>query len=283
MKVKDLITHWSEQVDPLSQVIPQRHIEDLLAYHMQWSWSELQLNKSQEIPFETKAKLEEDWQRLSNGEPLAYILGQSHFFESTFKTDQRALIPRPETEILVETILQRFSPFERAVDLGTGTGCIGLSLAKRVAESQIYLVDTCPLALALCRENQQALGIENVTLVRCKVGEEPSTQLDQTDYFDVIVSNPPYIEEGDVRVEKSVRDFEPGQALYAQEKGLYWIRLWLSWVGQRLKPGGVFLFEFGLGQERSIQELISNEIYTSVEILNDYSGQPRFFVLQKAH
>lgn len=259
-----------------------RVVEDLLCHIMGCSWGELQLQSDLKLSSQQETQFLAAIQRLQAGEPLAYITGEKFFYKNNFYVDQRVLIPRPETELIVEKAVSIKGQDQKIIDIGAGSGCIGLSIALEKISAQVWLVDTSKLALEVSLQNKKNLKVENAQLVHCCVGEQDCPELDVFDIIDIVVANPPYIAQGDERVELSVHQFEPHCALYAKDQGLYWIRQWLSWVYPRLKSGGFFIFEFGKGQQESIAELIAETAFEVTEIIADYSQTPRIFVLKKS-
>ncbi len=241
----------------------------------------MQLNKEAAVDKDLEEGIRKDFSKLLSGKPLAYITHRQFFFKNDFYVDDRVLIPRPETEILVEKALENLPDAGRFADLGTGSGCIGLSLAQQKAESLGLLLDASEEALEVCDRNKAEMKLSNVILQKCRVGEEEKSHWDKVMPFDLVVANPPYIALGDKRVEEGVHQNEPHQALYCGEKGLYWIRLWLSWSLKYLKPGGAYIFEFGKGQEVEILPLIDQNLWETQETIHDFSGTPRFFLLKK--
>ena len=140
--------------------------QDLLGFHLSMSWSDLFMKKDWEVPEHKRKSIEQDALALKQGKPLAYIIGEQFFFKHSFVVDPRVLIPRPETEILVERALGFLPPRGGFADLGTGSGCVGLSVAKESPSSQGILIDTSSSALQVARINQQRLKLENIRFVQ---------------------------------------------------------------------------------------------------------------------
>jgi len=216
-------------------------------------------------------------QRVAKGEPVQYVLGQWDFRTLTLKVDRRALIPRPETELLVDLVLK--SPQVRqaskplVVDIGTGTGCIILSLAKEMRDGVFVGVDISPEALSLARENAALTGLaERVLFAECDgCGEfDPAS-------VDVLVSNPPYIPSHVVDgLEPHIREHEPRLALDGGPDGLDVYRSLLLDAVMVLKPGGGVFFEIGDEQGPAMRDLLEEFGFTDVTIAKDYSGKDRF-------
>ena len=189
-------------------------------------------------------------------EPMAYILGRQEFWGRDFTVTPAVLIPRPETEIVIETALSLY-PDRRAAlriaDVGTGSGCLAVTLAAEFPDALAIATDTSGAALAVARQNAIDLGVaDRLTFVRADVlGGIPGS-------FDLIVSNPPYIPDADRRtLQPEVVDHEPAAALFGGADGLDVIRRVVTEAGRALRPSGLLLVEFGVGQADQIAELIS--------------------------
>jgi release factor glutamine methyltransferase len=209
--------------------------------------------------------------RRAKGEPVAYITGKKEFFGFEFKVERGVLIPRPETELLVEIVYERVKDKEglRIVDVGTGSGCIALALCRLTGgKHRITAVDISEKALKVARENAERLG--------CPVEVKKSDLLKEVEGgIDVVVSNPPYISLRDKRVEKEVVKFEPAVALFAGETGLEVIERLIKETKEKLKPGGFIALEFGQGQAERVKELLEREGFTEVKIYKDLAGIER--------
>jgi release factor glutamine methyltransferase len=282
MTIKSLFLWINKEVDQAFLKTHKREIEDLICFSLKLNWSDLLLKENQTLNPEQKLEIEKNLKELLAGKPLAYIIGEKYFYNSLFKVNENVLIPRPETEMLVEISLNHLeSQKAKIMDLGTGSGCIGLSIAKERPMDDIYLIDASPKAIEIAQENAKELGIKNNTFIVCEIGIQKFIKNELKGQIDLIVSNPPYIEWGDSRVEKRVHEFEPHQALYATEKGLFWIHKFLIWGYDYLKKEGLFIFEFGQNQESEIQKILEMTNYQILEIVEDYSGIKRFFKLKK--
>ena len=215
--------------------------------------------------------------RRSNREPLQHILGTTEFAGLTLKVDRRALIPRPETEYLVELLIKRFATRPaRVLDLGTGTGAIALALAKAWPESKVVAVEQSEEALALARENAVSCGLTaTVDLLRSDWFEA----LPVGDKFDLIVSNPPYLsdEETDA-AQPEVKDHEPRQALSAGPESAGALEKIIREAFARLKTGGWLALETGIAQHAHLLALLQAEGYTQTESLKDLTGRDRFIL-----
>lgn len=216
-------------------------------------------------------------QRVAKGEPVQYVLGQWDFRSLTLKTDRRALIPRPETEQLVDLVLRSPQVKKAAkplvVDVGTGTGCIILSLAKELRDGVFVGLDISPEALSLARENAALAGLEGrVLFAECDgCGEfDPAS-------VDVLVSNPPYIPSHVVDgLEPHIREHEPRLALDGGPDGLNVYRALLLDAVMVLKPGGGVFFEIGDEQGPALRDMLEEYGFADVAVVKDYAGRDRF-------
>jgi release factor glutamine methyltransferase len=215
--------------------------------------------------------------RLAEGEPVQYVLGEWDFRSLTLKCDRRALIPRPETEELVTRVLRflkgRENPF--TVDVGTGTGAIILSLASEFKGDGVFLgTDISSDALALARENAARCGLAGRVKFAVADGLD---DFDEPEAFDVIVSNPPYIESAVCdTLEPRVRDWEPRLALDGGETGLDFYDRYLGDALNLLKSGGGIFFEIGAGQGERLRELMFEYGFDDIRIEKDYAGHDRY-------
>jgi release factor glutamine methyltransferase len=210
--------------------------------------------------------------RRSQGEPIAYILGEREFFGLNFKVTPATLIPRPETELLVELALQRI-PVRggfRVLDLGAGSGAIALSIAHTRAEAEVVAVDASEAALQVARENAQRLGIGNARFILSDwfhaLGEQR---------FDLIVSNPPYIAAGDVHLTQGDVCFEPSSALASGADGLEDIRRIIAQAGDHLENGAWLLLEHGYDQAEAVRALLQKNGFSDVFSAKDIAGIER--------
>ena len=214
--------------------------------------------------------------RRSGGEPVAYILGEKDFYGLSFQVDSRVLIPRPETELLAEAAIEflknkKDEPL-KILDLGCGSGCLGLVLAEKFPQSEVTLVDLSPEALTVARANAERVGVFS----RCHWVSADAAKLDlPSGTFDLIVANPPYIAKDDLRVQPEVAKFEPSLALYSEDQGLASMRSWSQNAFRLLQSGGWIGFEFGIDQDKQAQEHFQNLGFQNVRIIKDLSGLAR--------
>lgn len=234
---------------------------------------------SEPVDAELEKNLEQLARQRIDGCPLAYLLGYKEFWGLTFRVNRSVLIPRPETELVVEKILTLPLPAEPLIlDVGTGSGNIAISLGKELPSAKIIATDVSKRALRLAAVNARLNQVNNVRFILSdlfKTFEE--SQLT----FDLIVSNPPYVARADWQIlDRPVRDFEPKKALLAGQDGLNFIRRLVKKAGQFLQPAGFLVMEIGAGQARKVVELLETG-WSQIEIINDYSGLPRVVSARK--
>ena len=213
--------------------------------------------------------------RRASREPLQYIIGDTEFYGLKLKVDPRALIPRHETEELIELIVERLkAPPKRILDLGTGSGAIALALASRYSEAEVTATDQSEEAIALAKENTLALNLSSrVTFIKGNWFEP----LDEGERFDLIVSNPPYLTEAEMQTaEPEVIDHEPRSALASGQEGLDDLGLLFKSVSKHLAKGGLLALETGIGQADAIKAM-ALEVSLHGQSVEDLSERPRFF------
>ncbi len=210
--------------------------------------------------------------RRLNGEPIAHILARREFWSLDLEVNNTTLIPRPDTEILVEAVLNLNLPkSSHLLDLGTGTGAIALALATEYPQWSVTAVDVSEDAVALAEVNRERCALNNVAIQQ----SDWFSSL-ETDYaFDIIVSNPPYIDAKDPHLREGDVRFEPLTALVADDNGLADIRLITDQSRYYLKPSGWLVVEHGYQQADAVQSIFKEYNYQSIQTQNDYGGNPR--------
>ena len=233
-----------------------------------------------------KYRLYEDTiDRRSRREPLQYIIGRQEFWGLEFTVTRDVLIPRPETELVVETALKIVKRASRAtiVDLCTGSGCIAVSLAKELGDTRIFAVDTSSQALAVARENAQRHGVSD--RIRFLEGDlyAPLEELAIRGLVDVITANPPYIRSGDLpMLQPEVRDYEPELALIAGTEGTEVQQKIIESATDLLEKHGTLIMEMGMGQAEILKRMIDEVgTYDKPEILKDLAGIDRVLVVKR--
>ena len=209
-------------------------------------------------------------QRRLDGEPIAYIVGQREFFGLPFEVNGAVLIPRPDTELLVELTLERLPPRGRVLDMGTGSGAIAVALAHTRRDADVTALDVSADALAVARRNAAA----NQATVHF-LQSDWYAALDGAPPFDVIASNPPYIASGDRHLSEGDLRHEPAGALTDHADGLSALRIIVAGAAQRLKPQGWLLMEHGYDQSAAVRKLLTEQGYTEVQSWTDLAGIER--------
>jgi release factor glutamine methyltransferase len=210
--------------------------------------------------------------RRSHGEPVAYVLGEKEFWSLPLVVTPDVLIPRPETELVVERALTHLprDQHARVLDLAAGSGAIALALARELPRATVVGTDVSEAAVAVARRNAQRLGLANVEF-RTGHWFDPVAQ----ERFDLVASNPPYIAEADERVEPAVRRFEPHGALFAGPDGLEALRVIAGAAGRHLSPGGWLVVEHGDRQGFAVRELLGAAGFAAVMTHKDLAGLDR--------
>lgn len=214
--------------------------------------------------------------RRAQHEPMQYIVGETEFFGLKLKVDRRALIPRPETEQLVEQVvaMRTAAPPMRILDLGTGTGAIALALAQAFPAAVVIAIDRNEAALALARENAEGTGLNGRVVFQCS---DWFGGVSRESRFDVIVSNPPYLSaEESNQTAPEVREFEPVEALVAAEDGLADLRRIIASAPEFLASGGLLALETGIAQHERLLRQARDVGFSSVESKRDLTGRDRF-------
>src|SRR5262245_25568198 len=216
--------------------------------------------------------------RRANREPLAYILGRREFWSLDFEVSRAVLIPRPETELIIEQALGRFSDRDVSfdvVDVGTGSGCLAVALARELSRARVLATDGSESAPDVARRNARRHRVmDRVEFLRADLLDGVERQ------FDLIVSNPPYVPDRERQtIQPEIRHYEPELALFAGDDGLRVIRQLAEQSAARLKTGGMLIFEFGYGQADAIKQFVAGiDGLTLLALANDLHGIPRVAV-----
>ena len=256
--------------------------ESLLAHALGCRRLEIYMQGGRPLLSEQLALLQTQTQRLQSDEPLQYVLGEVEFCGRVFVCDARALIPRPETELLVEAALGCAKVWARkqpkVADIGTGTGCIALTLALAQPRAKIFAVDISPAALALARQNARRHEVaDRIEFVQADLlapfgaGE-----------LDLVVSNPPYVPTAEWgALPRPIRDFEPRNALDAGADGLEVLRRLVAQAIDKLAPGGALALEIGEDQGPRVAGLLRSAGFVNVAVKKDFAGWDRIVTGEK--
>jgi release factor glutamine methyltransferase len=254
---------------------PRLCAEILLAHAMQCERLRL-YTRFEEVPgAEVRERFRTLVQKAAGGQPIAYLTGTKEFFSLAFEVTPEVLIPRPETEILVERaigLLRKTAEPPAVLDLGTGSGCIAVSLAKHLPQARIAASDISEAALAVARRNAERHGVAERIEVR---DGDLFTPWDDGTQFDVILCNPPYVATEGAPVEASVRDFEPHGALFAGADGLDVIRRVVREGPRRVRAGGHLLVEMAYDQAAAVRKLMEGASWQEVVAYRDAAGHER--------
>jgi len=241
----------------------------------------LYLNKDINLDRDKSRLLSSILKRRILGEPVQYILGKTEFMGFEFKVDNRVLIPRPETEILVETAIEKLNQSGIAspevLDLGTGSGCIAVAIAKNLSRANVWASDISTPALQLARENA---GLNNAEIKFIKSDIFDALEF-KNHKFDLIVSNPPYISSGEFHSLAKEISFEPQLALKAGKDGLDFYRRIISQAAHYLRDDGLLIFEVGLSQAYFVKEMLEEKGFEHLSLIRDYNDIERIVMAKK--
>ncbi|MBO0725859.1 MAG: peptide chain release factor N(5)-glutamine methyltransferase [Blastocatellia bacterium] len=249
------------------------------------------INFNQQAPEDLLSKFQDMVNRRAAGEPLQYITGHQEFFGLDFEVTPDVLIPRPETELIVEETIrivqqegrQEGRPYAVArpliVDVGAGSGAIAVALARELGEARVVASDISEAALRVARRNAARHGLG------ARIGFVVSDLLDaftEEDFADFILSNPPYVSQEEMpSLQREVRDWEPRLALTDSKDGLSFYRRLLKEAPSRLKPGGHLICEMGYRQSERVLAMVNHQVWAAGRLLDDLQGIPRTIVLRK--
>jgi release factor glutamine methyltransferase len=255
---------------------PRLSIEHLLADSLGKKRIELYMEFDRSLSALELEPLREKVRRRAEGEPLQHLLGHWDFYGRTFKTDKRALIPRPETELLVDTLLKEVTRGEsstRLVDVGTGSGILAITLALERPELEVFALDLSEEALALARENAERLGVlDRVDFRRSDLLEGIEGP------FHWVVANLPYIPTSDLNGLQREVKYDPGLALDGGKDGLTIIKRLIESVPGKIASNGMIALEIGQGQSQRVLGFLADHNYRDISIKKDYQGVERLLI-----
>ena len=217
--------------------------------------------------------------RLCNFEPIQYVQGTARFLGRTFRVAPGVLIPRPETEELVEGMLKEVAPVSRILDIGTGSGCIAVTLSKELPEAEVTAWDISEEALAIAGDNNHLLQASVLFVQRDVLTYQPA----EDEYFDVIVSNPPYVTETEKKdMEPNVLNWEPSGALFVPDSDPLRFYRRIGELGRSmLTVGGRLYFEINRAFGEAVASMLRKQGYTNVRIRKDISGNDRYVIAER--
>ena len=277
MTIRDIINETSQILEAAGIPSARLDAEVILAFYLKCDRIEFIKNPSNPLSEDQIAAFQKLLARRLNFEPVAYITGRKAFWSFTLEVNPDVLIPRPDTEVIVEEALAicRAAALSRPriLDIGTGSGAIALALAKEIPDAEIIATDISPAALAVAKKNACALGLENsVSFLQSDLFEKVCGE------FDMIVSNPPYIGADEYEaLEAGVKDFEPQGALLAGQTGVEFYEKLIYQAHSLLTENGWLLLEIGAKQSESVRAIMTAnaDYYECIAVRADYAGLPR--------
>jgi release factor glutamine methyltransferase len=263
---------------------PRLNAELLLLFVLSRERSYLYAHPERELTPDEQANFDEVVRERARGCPTQYITGHQEFWGLDLLVSPAVLIPRPETEHVVETVLELMKeyPFDgpgrlKLLDVGTGSGCIALALASELPHAEIHACDISEEALEIARVNAARLALGGKVLFR----KSNLLSVYSGEQFDFVISNPPYVGEADAeKVQKQVREFEPRIAVFSGQEGLDIYRKLVPQAHEHLRPGGWFVAEIGFSEEARVRELLAG--WEDVQVTADLQGIPRVVAARKS-
>jgi release factor glutamine methyltransferase len=263
---------------------PRLNAELLLMFVLARERAYLFAHPERELSSEEQYRYDQVIRERARGCPTQYITGHQEFWGLDLLVSPAVLIPRPETEHVVETVLELVKQFDpepqrklRLVDVGTGTGCIALALASELPQADVHASDISEEALEMARINAARLRLDQ----RVHFRKSDLLAAFPRDTFDFVISNPPYVGDSEAdKVQKQVRDFEPRIAVFSGKEGLDIYRRLIPQAREVLKPGGWFVAEIGFSAEASVKELLHG--WADIQVTADLQGIPRVIAARKA-
>lgn len=285
MNIKTALAEAAQKLSETSN--PRLDAETLLMHVLQRERPYLYAHPEFELACGELTRYYEAISQRAAGIPLQYITGHQEFWGLDFKVSPTVLIPRPETEHSVEAVLELAKQIEsphglplRIIDVGTGSGCIAIALASELREAEIHAVDISSDALAIAKENAQRLGFSN--RISFAQSDLLANYIDGKEYFDVVVSNPPYVGSNEPdKVQREVREHEPRIAVFGGPTGLELYTRLIAQAQTVLKPGGRLVMEIGFSTEAQVRAMLNDwrEVHTQC----DLQGIPRVVTARKSN
>ncbi len=267
----------------LNNIYDKKEIESIFAssvnHFLGFSKTEIITKSNENINQSDLLHLYDCCKELKTNKPLQYILGETWFYDTPFYVNNSVLIPRPETEELVEIITKENPSAKNILDIGTGSGCIAISLKKNIPSSSVFACDISSEAISLAQKNALSTDL-NVCFYEADILDRESFTRKTTHTFDVIVSNPPYIKESERQnLAKNVIDFEPALALFVEgDDSILFYKKIIDICTTLLNKNGKLYFELNPLTALKVQDYaVQSKIFDSITILNDMSGKLRFF------
>mgnify|MGYP006131494905 FL=1 len=279
-RIIDLINWGVKYFQDRSFENPRLEIEIFLQHIFGYKKIDLYINFEEEVTPKNLKRLREFIKRRVENEPIQYITGVSNFYGRDFYVNKNVLIPRPETEILVNVSIDYLSSKKNPyiIDVGTGSGCIAITLAKELPSSKVIAIDYSQQALNIAKENAELVGVKNIEFLKLDFLSENLNYV-----ADAVVSNPPYIAQEDIQsLMIDVKEFEPHRALTDNADGLEFYRILANKLDVILKKKGVLIIEVGRGNHPvEVKKLFEESGYNDIEMINDYNKDVRVLKIMK--
>jgi release factor glutamine methyltransferase len=280
MRFLDLLRYAKERLAKTGVENPAKEGETILSHCLNTDRAIL-YRDNPDIPESRLAAIYELIQRREQREPLNYILGYTEFYNLKIKVGPGVLIPRPETELLVEEAVAILSKSVietaelRILDLCTGSGCIALALAAAFPNAQVYGTDISAIALHYAKENAELNKIHNIRFINGDLFEPIGANL----LFHLIIANPPYIKHGDLlHLQPEIAGWEPIEALDGGEDGLRYYRIIIAGAGDHLHENGLLIFELGIGESDAVKQMAEHEGFKDIILKKDFAGIDRILI-----
>ena len=284
LSVLEAIKLSAEYLEKKGIESPRLNAELLLAEVLNLKRMELYLQFDRPLSEEEKNAYRTFLKLRGEKKPLQQILGHTEFMGEMFIVSSDVLIPRPETELLVEKIANDFPNFTgKILDIGTGSGNIAIMLAKLLPDAEIFALDISPKALEIAQENEMKILSENkINFSRADVFSDEIFSNGENNKFEIIVSNPPYISKEEFeKLQAEVKDYEPRTALTDERDGLSFYERIAELGTQLLVPNGKIYFELGAGLSEKVKEILTRNNYATIEIIKDYAGIDRIIKAER--
>ena len=267
--IRKLLDWLTAQLKKNEITSPKQNAETIISHVLQMKRLDIYLQPEKEISEAQLKIILEITTRRKKHEPLQYILGETEFYGYKFKVSNSVLIPRPETELLVEKIIHEEKNLNSILDIGTGSGAIIIALAKNLDTENIDAVDISESALKIAQQNADLNNVE-INFFRSDIYENIN------DKYDLIISNPPYISQDEYELlPKEIKDHEPRSALHAENNGLYFYKKILQNAKEHLTEFGKIYFEIGYDQAEKITGIAKENGFSKIQVFKDLNGFDR--------
>lgn len=274
MVIKELLEYGIENLKNNLYTVPLNESRRILSFLLDRDVSTIAISENENVDDEIVEKFKKIIDRRKLGEPLQYIINEANFYGYDFYVDEGCLIPRFDTENLVQKVIEIGNTFERPdiLEIGAGSGAIASTIAMELPKSRVTGVDISYAALRVCNINKDKYKIENLQFIKSDLFSEVKS------CFDIIVSNPPYIKQNDMETLQKEVQYEPKLALDGGVDGLDFYRIISKKSVEHLKIGGYLVFEIGYDQGLEVKELLLSHGFNKIDIIKDIQGHDRVVV-----